>query len=189
MKKLGLFVPVLAGLASCSAQPTVSATNAPVSEVAAAAQGAVKLEPGKWQTVVKILSIDAPGMPAAAVNAMKQQMAAMGTHTADQCLTPEMTAKPPENMFTGAAKNCTFETFTMTGGKLDGTLVCKGGKAGMPGDLRSTMSGTFSSTGYTVTSEAAMSMPAMPGAAAGSRIVTKTEVTGKRLGVCDKVGS
>ncbi len=87
---------------------------------------AVKLQPGKWQTVVKILSIDAPGLPAQMAGPMKQQMSAMGAQTVETCVTPEMAAKPPENMF-GGAQNCTYEKFEMTGGKIDATLVCKGG--------------------------------------------------------------
>lgn len=176
-------LPIVVALSAC-AQPTVHKTNASVEEVAAASRTAVKLEPGKWQTVVKVVSIDAPGLPAAMASAIKRQMAASGTQTVDQCITPEMAAKPPEKMFASATKNCRFENFTMAGGKVDGTLVC-GAAAGMPHDLRSTMSGTFSSTSYSVSSESAMDMPAMPGAAAGSKITTKTEVTGKHLGACD----
>ncbi|AYJ84650.1 DUF3617 domain-containing protein (plasmid) [Sphingomonas paeninsulae] len=186
MKNFFLLVPVFAGLTACGSQPTVTATNASVSEVAAATKDAIKLEPGKWQTTVKIVSIDAPGMPAATASAMKQQMSAMGSQSVEMCITPEMAAKPPENMFAGAAKNCTYEKFKMSGGKMDATLSCKNGTAGLPGDMRSEMSGTFSTTSYAVTSDTQMSMPPMPGAAPGAKMNTKTEVTGKRLGVCDK---
>lgn len=184
MKNLVLILPVVALLGACNSQPTVKAENASVADVTAATNNAVKLQPGKWQTVVKILSIDAPGLPAQMAGPMKQQMSAMGAQTVETCVTPEMAAKPPENMF-GGAQNCTYEKFEMTGGKIDATLVCKGGAGGAPGDLRSTMSGTISGTAYDVTSEASMSMPAMPGAPAGGKVNTKTQVVGKRIGDCD----
>ena len=57
--------------------------------------------------------------------------------------------------------------------------------AGMPGGgMRATMSGNFASTSYDVTSEAIMSMPAMPGRAGGD-VTSKTQVIGKRIGDCD----
>jgi hypothetical protein len=152
-----------------------------VAEVAAATKDAVKLEPGKWETKVAILSIDGPGLPPGMADAMKKQMQAQKVET---CLTPEQAAQPPQDML-GAAKNCTYEKFEMGGGTMSGTLVCKGAP-GMPaGEMRATMSGKFASTSYDVTSESSMSMPAMPGAPAGGKMTTKTQVTGTRIGACD----
>lgn len=186
MKPLIILLPAMAALGACNSQPTVKAENASLADVAAATSKAVKLQPGKWQTVVKILSMDAPGLPPQMGAMMKQRMESMGSQTVESCLTPEMVAKPPEKMFSGAAKNCTYEKFEMSGGKMDAILVCKGGAGGPPQEMRSTMSGSFGSTSYDVTSEASMSMPAMPGAAAGGgKINTKTQVTGKRIGDCD----
>ena len=153
-------------------------------ESAKVTKDAVKLQPGKWQTTIKILSVDAPGMPAQMGAAMKQQMSAAGSQTVESCLTPEMVAKPPENMFAGGAQNCTYEKFAMSDGKMDAVLVCKG-VAGGQGEMRATMSGNFGSTSYDVTSDASMNMPAMPGAAGGGKVNTKTQVIGKRVGECE----
>jgi hypothetical protein len=112
--------------------------------------------------------------------AMKSRMAGQKVKT---CLTPEQAAKPPQDML-GAAKNCTYEKFEMTGGKMSASLVCKN-PPGRPGaDMHATMSGNFASTSYDVTSEAIMNMPAMPGRPSGA-VTTKTQVTGKRIGDCD----
>ncbi|WEK02281.1 MAG: DUF3617 domain-containing protein [Candidatus Sphingomonas phytovorans] len=184
MKNLVMLLPAIAVLGACHSQSSVKAENASVAEVAAVTKDAVKLQPGKWQTTIKILSVDAPGMPAQMGAAMKQQMSAAGSQTVESCLTPEMVAKPPENMFAGGAQNCTYEKFSMSDGKMDATLVCKGGAAG-PGEMRATMSGNFASTSYDVTSDASMNMPAMPGAAGGGKVNTKTQVIGKRVGECD----
>ncbi|MEO9129881.1 MAG: DUF3617 domain-containing protein [Sphingomonas sp.] len=181
MKRMLIVLPAIAMLAACNSKPTVHAENASVGEVAAATQDAVKLEPGKWETSITILSLEGPGLPPNMATAMKDRMKGQKVET---CLTPEQAAKPPQDML-GAAKNCTYEKFEMGGGKMSGTLVCKNAP-GMPGgEMRATMSGNFASTNYNITSESTMSMPAMPGAPAGGVMTSKTQVVGKRLGACD----
>jgi len=182
LKRLIIVLPAIAVLAACNSKPSVHAENASVEDVAAATKDAVKLEPGKWATTVSILSVEGPGIPAATAAAMKQQMKAT---TVETCLTPEQAAKPPQDMM-GAAKNCTYEKFEMSGGKMSGTLVCKNAP-GMPaGEMRASMSGTFASDKYDMISEATIAMPAMPGGpAGGGKVTTKTQVTGKRVGACD----
>ena len=180
MKRLTIVLPAIAMLAACNSKPTVSAENASVADVAAAAQKAVALQPGKWETSVTILSLEGPGLPPGMGTAMKDRMAGQKVET---CLTPEQAAKPPQDML-GAAKNCTYEKFEMSGGKMSGSLVCKNAP-GMPGgEMRATMSGNFASTSYDMTSEATMNMPAMPGRPSGA-VTTKTQVIGKRIGDCD----
>jgi len=180
MKRLTIVLPAIAMLAACNSKPTVHGENASVADVAAATRDAVKLQPGKWETSITILSLEGPGLPPNMAAAMKQRMAGQKVET---CLTPEQAARPPQDML-GAAKNCTYETFEMSGGKLSGTLVCRNAP-GMPGgEMHATMSGNFASTSYDVTSDTTMSMPAMPGRPAGD-VTSKTQVTGKRIGDCD----
>ena len=180
MKRLTIVLPALAMLAACNSKPTVHAENASIADVAEATRNAVTLQPGKWETSVTILSLEGPGLPPEMASAMKGRMAGQKVET---CLTPEQAARPPQNML-GAAKNCTYEKFEMSGGRMSGNLVCKNAP-GMPGgEMRATMSGNFASTSYDVTSEATMSMPAMPGRPSGA-VTTKTQVTGKRIGDCD----
>ena len=112
---------------------------------------------------------------------MKQQSKSQKVQT---CLTPEQVAKPPRDML-GAAKNCTYKKFEMGSGTINGTFVCKN-MPGMPsGEMRATTSGKFASTSYDVVSEATIDMPMMGGAQKGYKVITKTRVSGKRLGECD----
>lgn len=181
MKRLLFVLPALATLAACNSEPSVKAENASVADIAKATQDKVKLEPGKWETSVAILSVEGPGVPPEVAAAMKQQTKAQKVET---CLTPEQAAQPPQDML-GAAKGCTYEKFEMGGGKMEGTLVCKNAP-GMPaGEMRASMSGSFSSTSYDIVSESTMDMPAMPGAPKGGKMTSKTQVTGKRIGACD----
>lgn len=172
MKRVTIILPVIAMLAACNSQPSVKAENASIAEVAAAAKDAVKLEPGKWETTMTILSIDGPGLPPGMAEAMKQQK----TQKVETCLTAQQAEKPPQDML-GAAKNCTYEKFEMGGGKMSGTLVCKP-QPGMPTEMRASMSGKFASTSYDITSDMTMTT-------AGGKMTTKTQVSGKRLGACD----
>jgi hypothetical protein len=182
MKRLLFVLPAIATLAACNSQPSVKAENASVADVAKAAGDQVKLEPGKWETAVSILSVEGPGVPPEMAAAMKQQG---GSQKVETCLTPEQAAKPPQDML-GAAKGCTYEKFEMGGGKMDGTLVCKNAPGLPSGEMRASMSGSFSSTSYDIVSESTMDMPAMPGGpAGGGKMTTKTQVTGKRIGECD----
>ena len=177
MKRLMMVLPAMAVLAACNSKTSVQAENASVAEVAAATKDAVKLEPGKWETTVKILSIEGPGITPATAGAMKQQ-----TQKAETCLTPEQAAKPPQDML-GAAKNCMYEKYEMGGGTMSGTLVCKG-MPGMPaGEMRTSMSGKFASTSYELTSETTVNMPGGP--TGNGKMTSKSQVTGKRLGACD----
>lgn len=179
MQRLTIVLPAMAMLAACNSGPTVTKENASVAEVAEAAKSAVKMQPGQWETTVKVVSIDGPGLPPEVQNAMKQQKQ---EHKVATCLTPEQAEKPPEEML-GATKGCTYEKFSMAGGAMSGTLVCKG-MPGMTGEVRSSMSGTFSSTRYDFTSETQMDMPAAPGG--GGKMTTKTQISGKRIGECER---
>ncbi len=179
MRHLTIMLPAVTMLAACNSGPTVTAENASVAEVATAAQTAVKMQPGQWETTVKVASIEGTGLPPEVQNAMKQQKQ---EHKVQTCLTPEQAEKPPQEML-GAMKGCTYEKFSMAGGTMSGTMVCKN-MPGMAGEIRSAMSGSFTSTSYDFTSETQMDMPAMPGG--GGKMTTKTQISGKRLGDCER---
>lgn len=168
-------------LAACGgSEPAVKAENASIDQVAKAAQDAVKMQPGQWQTQIKFVSVDIPGMPKAQADMMTQQMAKMSETTAETCVTAEMVSKPPSEMFGGKAGNgCTYEKFELAGGKVDAVMTCKPQTGG---EMKATTTGTMSSTSYQLTSETTMSgMTGMPG---GGNMTSKTEITGKRIGDC-----
>ena len=180
MKRLTIILPAIAMLAACNSKPTVYLENASFDEVEAATQNAVKLEPGKWETNIAILSIGGPDLPPQTVAAMKQRMSGEKT---EPCVTPGEADKPMLDMV-GMGKNCTFEKFEMTGGKFSGILACKT-SPDMPVGMRVTTSGNFAGTSYDVTSATTMHMPPIPARPAGGDITTTTQATAKRIGACD----
>ena len=168
-------------LAACGgSEPAVKAENASIDDVAKATQNAVKMQPGQWQTQIKFVSVDVPGMPKAQADMMGQQMAKMSVQTAETCVTPEMVNQPPSEMFGGkAGAGCTYEKFELAGGKIDSVVSCKPHGAG---EMKAPTSGTLGSTSYELTSDTVMSgMPGMPG---GGKMTMKTQITGKRVGDC-----
>lgn len=173
-------------LAACDSGKTVKAENASIAEVAEAARGVVKFEPGKWENTVSFVDVDMnmPDTPPQLAEMMKKQMAAQSNKTTTSCVTQEMADKPGAGMFTGRnSDQCRWERFAMGGGKIDAVMVCKGAQ-GQGEGVRMAMVGNFTPTTYDTTSEMKM---AMPGGAAGAatQMTIKTKMAGKRVGACD----
>ncbi|WP_343520789.1 DUF3617 domain-containing protein [Sphingomonas sp.] len=176
-----LFLLCPLALAACGgSQPAVKAENASIDQVAKATQDAVKMEPGEWETQIKFVSVDVPGMPKAQADMMGQQMAKMSETTHKTCITAEMVSKPPSEMFGGkAGSGCTYDTYELAGGKLNAVMTCKPQGAG---EMKATTTGTINSTSYELTSDTVMSgMPGMPGE---GKMTSKTQIIGKRIGDC-----
>jgi hypothetical protein len=178
-------LPVLA-LAGCNSQPSVSATNASVAEVAEKAKQAIKLEAGEWSSKTEVLELDMPGMkdPRMA-EGMKNAMKQSASQAITYCVTPEEAANPSAKMFGGKDNGeCRFDNFVMAGGKMDSKMTCKP-KGGGPGSMTMVMSGTYAPTKY----DATVSMNIAGGPMAGGGAMTmKAKTTASRIGAC-KPGS
>lgn len=182
MRRLNLLIAAPLALTACDSGKTVTAENASITEVAEAARGAAKFEPGKWETKVSFVSADAPGLPPQMADVINKQMAAQAEQTHSSCMTKEMADKPAGALFAGKdSGECRYERFEMGGGKIDAVMACKS-PGGGGHDMRMVMSGTFSSAAYDMASEMKMTMP---GAAGTAPMTIKTKVMGKRVGACD----
>jgi hypothetical protein len=176
------FTPLLLlcplALAACGGgQPAVKGENVSVADVAKATQDAVKMQPGQWQTQIKFVSVEMPGLPKAQADAMGQQMAKASETTMETCLTPEMVSKPPSEMFGGkAGGGCVYDSYELADGKLNAVMTCK--PQGAAGEVKATTTGTIGSAAYELTSDTAIS-----GGPTGS-MKMKTQVIGKRVGEC-----
>jgi hypothetical protein len=171
----------LCALAACNQGPSVSEKNAKPSEVAnavAAAGGSeVLMRPGKWETTMKMDMSGMPGMANLPPEAAKQMQAAMNrTVTTSSCLTPDQVKKPGPEVFAGADKRCTYDHFTMSGGKIDAKMTCK--ERGTSSTM--TMTGTFSADHYTAQNSVEVAGPD------GKGMVTKATLDARRVGDCEK---
>jgi len=165
-------------LAACGSQPTVSATNASTAEVqeqlAAAGDGAVTLEPGRWEGSMTMHEMDIPGVPAAVREQMKAQAGAGRSFV--NCVTPE-DVKEQKALFTGENddKSCTYDHFTLAGGRIDAALRCNRPE----GRMTMTMAGNYSPQSYKMD----LTSKAESTGAAGA-LSMKMSVEARRVGAC-----
>ncbi len=181
MNKLLLAKPLiplaLIMLAACDSSPDVDMENASMGEVAKEMGKAGDdwfVNPGKWQQVVTLVDIEAPGMPPEAKSMMQKAMGEPQTH--EVCLTEAQAKNPKEDFFTGADQNCRYEHFKWGDGKIDLKLNCKHPNA----TQTMVLTGDYDRDSYT------MAMTATNvGGGPMEQMVMKMRVDAKRIGKCD----
>lgn len=95
--------------------------------LAACGGASTSIQPGQWETTTSFSTIEAPGMPPAALEAMRSQLASQ-THTQSSCITPEQAANPAGDMMNsgGGPNGCQFSKSTFAGGVIDVQGTCPG---------------------------------------------------------------
>jgi hypothetical protein len=160
---------ILAAASGCGQEPEKGRkqTAAEVAEEMAS----LKMEPGQWEATNEILSATAPGLPEGALKQMVGQKS-----TISNCVTPEQAERPSAN-FIAAQKNmdCTYQDFSMRGGRIEGTMSCRG--QGMPGEMVMRLGGTYEPERYDINMK-------MDSGAMGASVTIEARTTGRRLGEC-----
>ena len=182
MKYAAILISGTALLVACSSEPEVDMKNASVEEVVAEVgkAGATEqyIRAGKWQTKVTMEEFEIPGMPASAKEQMKGFFAKQQNVTVDYCVSAEEAKQPGGKFFTGKdSKNCRYESFTMSGGKVDAVMRCQGDGSGSTMTMK--MTGTYTPDSSTTRSEMVVS-----GAREGN-ITMKARTEAHRVGECD----
>ena len=180
MMRLLFTAVVIVPLAACgSSQPTVKATNASVAEVQAKVSAATGdkaiVRPGRWEGTMTMHDMQMSGLPS---EVQRQVTARMSEpHPFASCVTPE-DVKNNRGFFTGAqAKYCTYEHFTLRGGKIDAAMTCKN----PVGVMRATMAGEYTPERYHFNMHASVEPQGAPGATGQKMTIT---IDGKRTGAC-----
>ena len=180
MRTAILLIACALPMAACNKGPQINEKNASVEEVAkkvrAAAAEEAFVEPGKWETKVSLLDVDIPGMPPEMATRMKQTMGKMQENSFTSCLTEEEVKRPKEDFFAGHSKDCRYDHFTMSGGKIDAALRCEGKPEG--GAMTMTVNGTYSPDSY----EATMAMDVSGGREGGMKMRSHSQ--SHRVGQC-----
>jgi Protein of unknown function (DUF3617) len=141
-----------------------------------------ELNPGNWKTTMKVTSFEVPGAPPEMQAQIKERMAMMmgqGQST-ESCMTAEQ-AKAGVRDFSKKSQqgDCTLDPYTQGGGKMSGTLKCKGGQFGADGMK---MEGTYSDSKVDMAMAADINQPALP----GGKATIKMSVVSERTGDCKK---
>jgi len=180
MHRYFLLAVSLAALAACNKGPDINLKNASVGEVAEKVHesGAITnfVEPGRYETKVTVLEMEMPGMPAAYAKGMKLGMERGKEHSSFSCLTEADVKRPSEQVFAGKNDSCRYEHFTMSGGKIDAVMRCKGEPAGA---MTMAMNGTYSTNSW----EATMAMD-VTGGPGGGGMKMKSRMESHRVGEC-----
>lgn len=170
----------VAALAACNKGPDINVKNATASEVAEKVREAGGSEsfvdPGKWQTKVTVLDMDLPGMPPQMQQQMKQAIASREQTSYEVCLSEADVKKPKEDFFAGRNKDCRYDHFTMSGGKIDAALTCPGRP---PETVNMAITGTYSRDRY----EATMAMN-VTGSPDGKGMKLRSHAESHRIGQC-----
>jgi len=176
---IALALPLLALAACNSSGPTVTATNASQSEVAAkvadAANGGDIVKPGRWEGTMTMGDMKMPNLPPEQQKMLSSKLGQ--SHTIVSCVTPEQ-VKAKRAFFTGQDdKECRYDHFTMAGGKIDAAMHCDTGS----GTMNATMSGDYAPDHYhmTMTSDT----KAAGNAPYGTMSMTMT-IDARRTGEC-----
>jgi uncharacterized protein YceK len=174
-----LSLAALALLSGCGSKEEVSLKDATPEEVAKAGKGATQLNPGQWETVIKIVSVELPasvGANPAMAKGMTDSMVGK-EQKSSQCISKAQSEQPPAEMLAGASggENCKFETFDIKGGTLSLKLAC--GKVGEAGAMVMTSSGPYGGDGYTLDTNMTMASPV-------GEMKIKATNSAKRVGEC-----
>ena len=166
----------LALLSGCGGKEDVSLKNATLEEVAKAGKGATQLNPGQWETVIRIVAVELPGVDGAMSKGITAKMVGQETKSS-QCISKEQAANPSAEMLAGAngTENCKFETFDIKDGTLSLKLAC--GKVGEAGAMVMTSSGPYGGDAYTLDTNMTMASPV-------GQMKIKATNSAKRVGEC-----
>ena len=175
MRRIALAVLLLA--AACQRDPE-AADGSGASE-------AVALQPGEWESRVEILDIKMLPIETAQGSFTPTVVRHSPPSTSRACLTADQAKAPFERFLAGVAySQCQSDKFTMTAGKIGGTVTCTG--QGQATDF--TLDGRYTATSYDVTTRAEVraageQLPMMPEA---TPMDMTTRITATRVGECPK---
>jgi hypothetical protein len=183
MKKTFLLITCAVALASCNKGPQVDLKNATGNQVSQAVRQSgvmtsdAMVQPGLWESKVTIHEMNFPGMPAQYLDKMKQSIAAHQNDTNKHCIKPEDVKRPKEDFF-GADKSCSYDHFTMGGGKIDVAMVCHREET----TQNMNISGSYTPTSYSIDTN-------MTGSGGRDNGMTMTmHVDANRIGECTGKG-
>jgi hypothetical protein len=153
-------VPSIALIAACSSRPDT-------------------IQPGQWEMVTQMTTVEAPGAPEPVVAQMRAAMANQ-RQTQSTCITPEQARNPSRNMV-GQGNNaagCEFSDTTFAGGNIRIRANCRPPGAGQ---MEMSVEGDYTAT--TMNGRINVNMTAPPGAGV-QQIRMSGTLTGRRTGDC-----
>ena len=145
-----------------------------VALLSACGQADGELTPGNWKSTMTMTKFDIPGAPIAMAQNAK---ALLGKpQSTEACMTPAMAKAGVKDMSSSMQQGeCKMEDYKQSGGKMSGTMMCKGSAMG---DTSMKMSGTYSAEKVGMTLSGEISDSKLPGGKANIEMTINSERTG-----------
>lgn len=181
MSKTTISIAVLAlALSACSGgqKAEKSQASSPQDAAAKVAAAQIKLQPGEYESTMKVLEFTMAGMPAGMGDRMKDAMVGEMQKPRRYCFTPEQAAEGPRQLVSRMQQgDCKMSDFKSSADSVSGTMQCSfNGR----GSSTTKFEGTYRADGSTMTMESDQQMPGM----AGKGTHMKMQVDTRRVGEC-----
>jgi len=146
-------------------------------EAAAPAEAeATALEPGQWEVTSEVQSSREGAQGARMVTAETRAMPNVPkTSTASLCIAPEQASEPPTLLFAVSRKDCTYDNFYMSGGRIVASLSCPQAD----GQVSMSVDGTF--TGSSIEAETGTTI----GIYGTGTLMVQSKLAARRIGACE----
>jgi hypothetical protein len=168
-------IAALLALSACGSSDDEATDAAGGGDIAVSEDGPMP-QPGQYRTTAELVEFNMPSAPPEAAQIMQQAFSQGAMEANSYCLTPEQASTSREDMLKSMAEsNCTVDTFTMAGGRINATLSCPTGQ-GVSGQV--TMAGTMNESGSDIEMSFTTQVPDMGDATIRMRM--KSE----RVGEC-----
>ncbi len=150
----------------------------PAEAGAQVASAQIKLQPGEYESTIKVLEFAVLGMPAGELDRMKATMGGQMEQPHRYCFTPEQAAAGPKQLVSRMQQgDCKMSDFKTSSNSVGGTMQCAfQGR----GSSTTKFEGTYASDGSTMTMESDQQMPGL----AGKATHMKMQVVTRRVGEC-----
>jgi hypothetical protein len=182
MNRTTIGVSALAlALSACSSGEKAADSGKAVGPADAAAKVAgaqIKLQPGEYESTMKVLEFAMAGVPAGQLDRMKGMMGGQMEKPHRYCFTPEQAAQGPKQLVSRMQQgDCKMSDFNSSANSFSGTMQCTfQGR----GSSTTKFAGTYASDGSTMTMESDQQMPGLP----GKGMHMKMQVETRRVGDC-----
>ena len=152
-----------------------------------APSGAQQMQPGYWEMVTQVTSVEAPGAPPQAQAQLRAQQGR--SQTDRRCITPEQAANPTRDLVGSGpqSRNCQFSDRIFAGGVIRVSATCR--QPGGPSQAQLAMEGRFSATTLEATLTVTATGPNMTGGSGMQRVRASSTVRGRRVGECPARGA
>ena len=171
MRILKIAIPcavLLSGYASLATQGSSDAATAAI-------------EPGQWEFVTDITSVEAPGAPEDLLQQMRAEMPSQ-RQVESQCITPEQARNPSANiMGSPNPMGCEFSDTTWSGSNIHVRATCRPPDGG---PVQISIAGTYAARQIDGRIDVTTEVPSPTGAGAPLQVRLGGTLSGRRTGEC-----